>query len=58
MTKRCTNCFKEKPTAQFYRKLNRWQSRCKDCNAEVCRAYRQQKTISEIRAKFARLRDK
>lgn len=33
--KRCSNCFRIKPLEQFHRKLERHQSRCKACNAEV-----------------------
>lgn len=33
--KKCSNCFKAKPLAEFYRKRDRHQSRCKACNAEV-----------------------
>jgi hypothetical protein len=49
MEKKCSNCFKIKPVTEFYRKLDRWQSRCKACNAEVVYGY-------NYRAKL-RLRD-
>lgn len=47
-TKRCSNCFKEKLIVEFYPKryMTRTgikeyrQSRCKECNAEVCLGYR------------------
>lgn len=32
--KRCSNCFSWKPVSAFCRKLNGYQSRCRDCNAE------------------------
>ena len=39
--KRCFNCQIIKPLTDFYRKgLTGTQSRCKACNAEVCRPYR------------------
>lgn len=44
MKKKCINCFKLKPLAQFYRKLTSWQSRCKSCNTEVCKGYRMRKS--------------
>lgn len=43
--KKCSNCFRIKPTEAFYRKrdpkrgVDTWQSRCKDCNAEVVAGY-------------------
>lgn len=37
--KRCGNCLQFKPLSDFYRKLERWQNRCKKCNAEVTRPY-------------------
>ncbi len=37
--KKCSNCFQVKPLDAFYRKLNRHQSRCKQCNAEVVYSY-------------------
>jgi hypothetical protein len=46
ITRRCSNCFKTLPLRDFYlqKKSNRgslipkhYQSRCKSCNAEVCR---------------------
>lgn len=40
LQKRCSNCFELKPVDQFYRKLDRHQSRCKQCNNEVCFAWR------------------
>lgn len=42
-TKKCSNCFKYKTVDQFYRRLNNYQSRCKDCNAEVCLGYQQRR---------------
>jgi len=49
--KKCSNCFKVKPVTEFYRKVYRWQARCKACNAEVCRAYRhrRQKRLRDIK---------
>lgn len=41
--KKCSNCFEVKSLDQFYRKLDRHQSRCKDCNAEVVRGYQNRK---------------
>lgn len=41
--KACSNCFKIKPFDQFYRKGSSYQSRCKQCNAEVCRGYQNRK---------------
>lgn len=38
--KKCSNCFQTKPVSEFYRKKNRYQARCKGCNAEVCFVYR------------------
>jgi hypothetical protein len=38
--RRCSNCFQTKPLSAFYRKLDRYQSRCKACNTEVCKGYR------------------
>lgn len=43
-TKKCSNCFQVKKTeTEFYRKLDRFQSRCKACNAEVVRVYARKK---------------
>lgn len=39
--KKCSNCFQLKPLTDFYvkRAQNSYQSRCKKCNPEVCKAY-------------------
>lgn len=37
--KKCSNCFEVKPVNNFYKKLQSYQSRCKECNAEVVRGY-------------------
>lgn len=40
--KKCSNCFKLKALTSFYVKRGfGHQSRCKDCNAEVVRGYRE-----------------
>ena len=46
--KKCCNCFKIKPVADFYlnrtgNKGNERQSRCIDCSAEVLRGWRARK---------------
>jgi hypothetical protein len=33
-TKTCIICGKEKPTSEFHKQLNRFQSRCKECSSE------------------------
>lgn len=46
--KKCSNCFKLKPTQEFYtRRSGYQQSRCKACNAEVVRGYRERRSIAE-----------
>lgn len=39
-TKKCSNCFKTKPVEEFYRKLHSYQSRCKECNPQVVKGYK------------------
>lgn len=44
--KKCSNCFQQKPLTEFYTKKEKSgkigrQSRCKACNAEVVRGYKQ-----------------
>ncbi len=46
---KCSNCFKIKPTEQFYRKLGGRQSRCKLCNHEISVAYQREKRKRESR---------
>lgn len=55
-TKKCSNCFQVKPLDQFYRKLNRHQSRCKLCNAEVVRGYMQRRKEARIAERWRKLR--
>lgn len=52
--KRCSNCFQEKPLDQFYKKLDRYQARCKSCNTEVCFVYRNRKRPRKVEAFFAK----
>lgn len=47
--KKCSNCFQIKPLSEFYRKLKRYQSRCKACNAEVVRGYMERKRREHVR---------
>jgi hypothetical protein len=47
--KKCSNCFQTKPLEDFYVKRDKnanknkvyRQSRCKECNPEVCAGYRE-----------------
>lgn len=46
--KRCSNCFQDKPTGEFYpnrtgRKGNEFQSYCKDCKRETFRGWKKRK---------------
>jgi len=50
MIKRCSNCFEFKDESEFYRKLQKRQSRCKKCNAEVVRGYARRRKAKEIEA--------
>lgn len=57
--KKCSNCFELKSLDSFYRKLERHQSRCKACNAEVVRGYNDRAKHGEVKryktqAKLAR----
>ena len=46
-TKKCSNCFKIKPVSEFYTRRDGHQSRCKDCNNEVCKGYQSEKKLRE-----------
>lgn len=52
-TKKCSNCFEEKPLNEFYVKREKQgryvyrQSRCKACNPEVVASYRKQRRERE-----------
>ena len=48
--RRCQNCFRTRPLTDFYRKLNGYQYRCKDCNAEVVAGYAQRRRELQTRA--------
>jgi hypothetical protein len=49
--KKCSNCFQVKVLCDFYPKRpDGYQSRCKDCNAEVCRAYKKRKQQKDFSA--------
>lgn len=56
--KKCSNCFKQKPVEEFYTKryrlggklYERYQSRCKSCNAEVVRFYANKRRFLDSRA--------
>ena len=45
--KKCSNCFEFKTHAEFYTRVQSGkittQSRCKACNAEVCKGWRERK---------------
>ena len=42
--KKCSNCFDSKPVSEFYvKRPSGYQSRCKKCNPEVCKGYRERK---------------
>ena len=54
--RKCSNCFKLKPAEDFYIKRERRkskvyvtrQARCKECNAEVARGWRERKRLEMI----------
>lgn len=54
--KRCWNCFKQKPEMDFYirnyKGVSGRQTRCKDCNSEVVRAWRKRSIERKIKQKF------
>ena len=50
ITKKCSNCFQVKLVTEFYRKLKSYQSRCKQCNAEVCSGYKLNKSLKRLEA--------
>lgn len=52
LEQKCSNCFKVKPVDEFYKKLERHQSRCKSCNAEVVRSYQSAKRFKDSRAHY------
>lgn len=47
-TRKCRNCFKTKPITEFYRKRpDGYQYRCKACNAEVVRGYKESQRLKQ-----------
>lgn len=50
--KKCSNCFQFKPLDEFYRKIDGHQARCKACNAEVVRGYRERLRRGEIKRRY------
>lgn len=54
--KKCSNCFQVKTLDSFYRKLERHQARCKACNAEVVRGWKNRKKHGETKVYRARVR--
>ncbi|MCP4914542.1 MAG: hypothetical protein GY909_15615 [Oligoflexia bacterium] len=48
ITQKCSNCFIYKKIECFYKKGNRYQSRCIECNNEVCQGYNERKKNGEV----------
>lgn len=48
--KKCSNCFKIKCVYEFYSRDqgDGYQSRCKDCNTEVCAGYRERNSHGSL----------